>query len=145
MHHVAIMKKSWGLTDKILSGEKIIESRWYSMRVRPWNAISIGDTVYFKDSGHPMKLKATVKNVLQFEDLNPNKVSGILKKYGSDDGISKEDISKYFELFKNKKYCILIFLQDVEPVQPFQINKKGFGMQSAWVTVKNIEDIRILD
>lgn len=29
MEHVAIMRKSWGLTDKILSGQKKIESRWY--------------------------------------------------------------------------------------------------------------------
>lgn len=32
MEHVAIMKKSWGLTRKILSGEKTIESRWYRFR-----------------------------------------------------------------------------------------------------------------
>ena len=37
MQHVAIMKKSWGLTDKILSGQKKIESRWYLSSFCPHN------------------------------------------------------------------------------------------------------------
>lgn len=28
MIHIAIMKKEWGFIDKILTGQKIIESRW---------------------------------------------------------------------------------------------------------------------
>lgn len=51
MHHVAIMKPSWKLIPKILSGEKTIESRWYQTRRAPWNGIAAGDVVYFKDSG----------------------------------------------------------------------------------------------
>jgi len=42
MDHVAIMKRSWGLIPKILSGEKTIESRWYKKRIPPWNRISKG-------------------------------------------------------------------------------------------------------
>jgi len=34
MEHVAIMRKAWGLTDKILSGQKKIESRWYSVKYK---------------------------------------------------------------------------------------------------------------
>jgi len=29
MQHIAIMKKSWRLTEKILAGEKTLETRWY--------------------------------------------------------------------------------------------------------------------
>jgi len=35
MDHVAIMKKSWKLTEKILSGEEKIESRWYKSKYSP--------------------------------------------------------------------------------------------------------------
>jgi len=142
MDHVAIMKKSWGLTEKILDGRKKIESRWYQNRSRPWDKIKSGDTVFFKNSGEPVKLKTKVKKVMQFENLTPAKVKTILKKYGKDDGIEKEKLAEFFELFKNKKYCILIFLEKPVSVKSFDINKSGFGSMSAWLSVYNISQIK---
>ena len=69
MDHVAIVRKSWKLTDKILSGQKTIESRWYASRRAPWNRIRAGETVYFKNSGEPVTIKADVEKVLQFDNL----------------------------------------------------------------------------
>ena len=37
MEHLAIMKKEWKLTEKIITGEKRIESRWYKDKYPPWN------------------------------------------------------------------------------------------------------------
>lgn len=71
MQHLAIMRKSWGLTQKILDGRKKIESRWYSVKCRPWDQIESGEIIYFKDSGEPVKLKAEVSKVMQFADLTP--------------------------------------------------------------------------
>lgn len=144
MHHVAIMRKDWGLTEKILSGKKSIESRWYKNKSRPWDSISIGDTVFFKDSGSPVTLKATVRKVIQYCNLTPHMVRKILDKYAKRDGIDQKDVQKFYGLFKDKKYCLLIFLQDPVSVRPFNITKKGFGAMSAWITVDNIKQI-VLD
>lgn len=143
MDHVAIMKKSWGLTPKILSGEKKIESRWYKFKRPPWNEIKTGDTVYFKDSGEPVTLKARVSMVLRFPDLTPKKVKEILEKYGRADGLARKDIPKYYRLFRDKKYCLLIFLTKPVRVKPFNINKKGFGAMAAWISVESINRIKI--
>ena len=142
MDHVAIMKKSWGLTQKILLGQKRIESRWYKSKHSPWGKIGKGDFVYFKDSGEPVSIKAEVEKVISFSDLTPEKVSQILDEYGNDDGIEKGKIKDFFELFKNKNYCLLIFLKNSEKVEPFEINKTGFGMMSAWLSVENIDRIK---
>lgn len=144
MEHLAIMKKSWGLTDKILSGRKKIESRWYKNKTRPWDKIKKGDIVYFKDSGEPVKIKASVEKVIQFENLSPKKVAEILEIYGSDDGIKKNKTSEFFKMFKNKKYCILVFLKNPIPVKPFEIDKTGFGAMSAWITVDDINRIKMI-
>jgi len=143
--HIAIMKKSWGLTGKILSGEKKIESRWYMNRSRPWGQINPGDIIYFKDSGDPVKIKAEVGEVLQFNYLNCQKVREILEKYGKDDGITRAELPGYYEMFKNKKYCLLIFLKNVKKIEPFEINKKGFGSMAAWITIDDLERIKIRD
>ena len=142
MDHVAIMKKSWGLTQKILSGQKKVESRWYKSKYAPWEKIGKGDVVYFKDSGEPVSIKAEVKKVISFSDLIPEKVSWILDEYGNDDGIEKDKVKDFFELFKNKNYCLLIFLKNPEKIKPFEINKAGFGMMSAWLTIGNIDRIK---
>ena len=141
MEHLAIMRKSWGLTDKILNGQKKIESRWYSVKCSPWNKIKSGEIIYFKDSGEPVKLKAKVSKVVQFADLTPNRVKEILNKYSKDIGVEKKKNSEFFKRFKNKKYCILIFLKNPQEIKPFEIDKTGFGAMSAWVTVESVSKI----
>ena len=139
MDHVAIMKKSWNLLDKILSGEKKIESRWYKTRRSPWNRINIGDNIYFKNSGEPVNISSKVKKVVQVSDLTYPKIDNILMKYGKDICIDKT----WKDKLKGKKYCILIFLYNVNNTEPFEISKKGFGSMASWITIDNIERLRI--
>ncbi len=143
MEHLAIMKKSWGFTQKILSGEKKIESRWYKTTYPPWNKIRKGEFVYFKNSGEPVSLKAEVDRIIQFSSLTPEKVKHILDRYGKEDGINRRRVPEFFELFKDKKYCILVFLKNPEEIEPFEINKGGFGLMASWITVNNITEIKI--
>ncbi|MDI6722259.1 MAG: ASCH domain-containing protein [Candidatus Aenigmarchaeota archaeon] len=140
MHHVAIMRKSWKLTQKILSGEKKIESRWYNTKYPPWDRIKKGDIVYFKDSGEPVKLKAGVEKALQFSDLNEKKIKDLLELYARYDGIEDRK-NEFFHLFRNKKYCILIFLKNPQVIEPFEISKKGFGTMASWICIEDIEKI----
>jgi len=142
MDHLAIMKKSWNLTMKILEGKKIIESRWYKTRYPPFDRISVGDVVYFKDSGEPVKIRAEVSDVKQFSELTPAKVRQILDEYGERDGIDKQKTNEFFQMFKDKKYCVLIFLKNPKAIEPFKVNKKGYGTMSSWICINKIEDIK---
>lgn len=88
MHHIAILKKSSmtkgdSLLKNILYGKKTIDSRWYINKVAPWNQIEIDDEVYFKESGSPIRAKARVSYVIQYDDLNTNTISTIINTYGS--------------------------------------------------------------
>jgi ASC-1-like (ASCH) protein len=143
MEHIAIMKKSWGLVPKILTGKKKIESRWYKVRYPPWDRIKKGETIYFKDSGEPVTVKAEAGEVIQIPDLNPAKVREILDDYGRPDGLGIEDIPKFYEMFKDKRYCMIIFLKNPQKVRPFGIDKKGFGAMSSWLVVDDVNKIKI--
>lgn len=142
MEHIAIMRKSWGLTKKILQGKKRIESRWYMNIYAPWDRIKKGETIYFKDSGDPVTIKTEVERVIQFSDLNPDKVKEILNKYGQADGLGIKDIPNFFKRFKDKKYCILVFLKNPLKIKPFDIDKTGFGMMSAWISIADVNKIK---
>ncbi|MBI2151695.1 hypothetical protein HYU21_03160 [Candidatus Woesearchaeota archaeon] len=142
MEHIAIMKKSWGLTNKIISGQKTIESRWYKYKHTPWNKIKAEEIVYFKDLGSPVSIKTTVNKVLQFSNLTSKKIRDLLDTYYLDIGIESEKLSSFFEQIKEKKYAIFIFLKNPEQIYPFEIDKSGFGSMSAWISVEDIKQIK---
>jgi hypothetical protein len=143
MDHIAIMQKSWGFTEKIATGQKIIESRWYNVRYTPWGMILPGDSIYFKNTGEPVTTRAEVEKVLYFSDLNPYRIHTILEHYGKDKGIDEPDMPKFFEKFKHKKYCVLIYLRDAHHIQPFEVNKQGFGTMSSWLCVESIAKMKV--
>lgn len=138
MEHLAILSKKLKLLNKIISGEKKIESRWYKFKKPPIGCISRGDVIYFKESGEKISVKAEVENVLIFKELTQEKIKEILKKYGKSICVD----TSYIEKIKDKKFCALIFLCNVQKIEPFEINKKGYGMMSAWVSIENIEKIK---
>lgn len=138
MHHVAIMGGKGKFLDAILKNKKTIESRWYKNKITPWDNISIGDYIYFKNSSKPVTAKAVAYKVLFFE-LNKNVGEEIFKKYGKQILIDRK---YYDENCKSKNYCILIFLKDVEEIKPFDIDKTGFGNAAAWITINNIDNIK---
>lgn len=140
MDHLAIMKNN-GFIEKIESGEKIIESRWYKFKKTPYDIVKIGDRIYFKRSGKVVTLASKVTKVIQFDELNEKKIKGILNTYGKDIGIEKANINNFYLSIKDKKYCVLMFLGSIKQVAPFKIDKKGYGNMSAWISVKNIKDI----
>jgi len=141
MDHVAIMKTGWNMIPKILSGQKTIESRWYQAKRAPWGKIKTGDTVYFKNSGEMVTAKAIVSKVLQCTIADISEAEAIIKKYGKKICLPNDNFVVWHPV---PKYCILIFLQNSTLVKkPFHINKKGFGMPAAWLTVENIRTIKI--
>jgi len=138
MDHLAILSKEKKLLDLIISGKKTIESRWYEYKRTPYQNISAGEIVYFKEVGEPVIAKALVDQVLFFDQLDEVKIRSILEKYGKHIGIPISSTSKYV----GKNYCTLVFLSKARKIEPFHINKKGFGSMAAWITVKTIEDIK---
>ncbi len=143
MDHVALMKKQWKFLEKIISGDKTVESRWYKNKSAPWNNIKAGDDVYFKNSGEAVSVKAEVKKVISISFLTPKKVTQILDAYGKNIGIEKKDMPKFLKIFEDKKYCILVFLKKPKKIRSFEINKAGFGNMAAWITVSTINKIKV--
>lgn len=138
MEHVAILKKGCGFLEKILSGEKKIESRWYMSKRAPYGVIKKGDTVYFKETGGSVCAKAQADDVMIFENLTDETVLDIIDRYGKDICIGRS----YFENVKGRKYCILVFLSGAKRIEPFDIDKRGFGLMSAWICVSDVVEIK---
>lgn len=140
MHHLAIMKKSLGFLEKIISWEKIIESRWYLSKKAPYWKTKVWDIVFFQNSWEKVSLQASVKKVLEFEKLNENTIKSILIE--SWEKLWLKNIENFYEKVKDKKYCILIFLDNIKQINPFSISKKWFWNMCAWISIVDIEKIK---
>ena len=147
MDHIAILNPKWKFLSKILSGEKIIESRWYVNKVSPYkefleNSDPKKHKIYFKDSGKPITAVSSLKKIEIYDSLTPPKIKEILNKYYKKIGFEKKDIPSIIERYKNKNYCILLFLDNPREIKPFDINKKGFGSSCAWICTPDINKIK---
>jgi ASC-1-like (ASCH) protein len=131
------------MLEKIKSGQKTIESRWYMRRFDPWNNIKTGETVYFKEAGKDVCLRAKVVKVEQFDNLTPAIVKLILKRYRKELGIDRVDTDYFYKLFKDKRYCILIYLKRPKRIKPFKLNKAGLGSMSAWICLRALKVIKL--
>ncbi len=149
MDHVAILRKAKiskgdDLLGDILSEKKTIESRWYVNKISPWNKIEKNDLVYFKESGHSVTAVATVSKVIQYKNLDKKLINQIIKVYGKQIApyTSKGDFQSWAEKEDKKRYCILIFLKNVKEIEPFDVDKKGYGIFSAWLVVGDINSVK---
>ena len=80
--HLAIFQQPF--LELILAGKKTIESRFSQKKIAPYGRINVRDVVLMKKSGGNVLGEFTVKNVLEFEKLNPTKLQEIKVKYGKE-------------------------------------------------------------
>lgn len=128
MQHIAILKQPF--FDMVLNGEKTIESRWSMVKVAPYKKVSVWDKILLKETGKDVTATANVKNV-QFYELTPEIVEDIRIKYGRQIGTDK--FSDWQSTFQ-KKYCTLIWLDKVTPVDPIKV-KRSNG--AGWIVLKD--------
>lgn len=128
MQHIAILRQPF--FDMVLSGKKTIESRWSNNKIAPYGKVSVGDTILLKETGKMVTAIAKVSKV-QYYQLTPSIVEDIRAKYGKQIGTDKfED----WQSTLHKKYCTLIWLKDVEVVEPLPV-KRSNG--AGWIVVKD--------
>ncbi len=64
----------------------------------------------------------------------------------------RKDFGKARQLFpvpdewtRGKNYCVLMWLKNPKKVSPFRINKSGFGSAVAWLTVKSMDKLGLVN
>ncbi|MFT5730205.1 MAG: ASC-1-like (ASCH) protein [Desulforhopalus sp.] len=142
MDHLAIMHKHF--MNKVLSGEKTVESRWSKDRRSPYGKIQTGDTIYFKFSSGPVAAKADVSKVDSFSIVDDRKgveiyVDAHYKALGL------ETLSRTKQFLHNnqsKYYVTFITLKKVRKIEDFNINKDGFGIRASWIVIEDINKLK---
>lgn len=117
MEHLAIMDTK--TIDLILSGKKLIESRFSKNKIAPFHTINEGDIVYLKVSGGLVRATFIAGQIISFEKLNIKKVKEIKRLY-------KQEINADDNFWNNKQYSnygTLIEIKAPQVIYPFSIRK----------------------
>lgn len=126
MRHIAILHARY--LDAILAGAKTIESRLSRARGLPFGIVAPGDTIYFKQSSGPVRAVARVSGVSSFEDLRPEDVLTLARRYREAVGAGEE----YWESRRDCRYATLIWLADVRACDHAPGFARRAGARSAW-------------
>ena len=119
MKHLAILRQPF--FDMVLNGEKTIESRWSKNKIAPYSKVNIGDEIFLKLTGQPVTATAKVKGVKYYE-LTPEIAEEIKSKYGKQIGTDKFES---WETTREKRYCTLIWLEDVKTIKPLKVPRSN--------------------
>ncbi len=110
MIHVAILHRTH--LQRLLAGEKSIESRLAKTAREPWERVEPGERIFFKQSGGPFRATALADHILYVSDLTPARVADLRREYNH--AIGGDD--DYWRAKKHSRYATLIWLRDVEPI-----------------------------
>jgi ASC-1-like (ASCH) protein len=134
-YHLVILKKPY--LEAILDGRKTIESRFTMTRRAHFGRVLPGDTLFLKESSGPVCGRATVAAVKEFENLTPKRIAQIKQQYNHDIGGADE----YWRSKENCRYGFLVWLNDVELIEPMRIGKKDWR---GWVLLTEKQNFGLL-
>lgn len=134
-YHLVILKRPY--LEAILEGRKRIESRFARTRRSPFEQVSAGDKLFLKVSSGPVCAAATAAAVENFAGLTPKRILKLKERYnhyicGSDE---------YWRSRANCRFGFLVWLKDIERIEPMQIGKKDWR---GWVVLTEKEDFGLL-
>ena len=122
--HVAVMREPY-LT-LVLHGRKTVESRFSVNRVRPFEAVAVGDVLALKEQSGPVVGLAVVEHVA-FYELDPLVWRTLQERYSKP--LCAEDPDFWLER-KRARYATLMRLRDTERVLPVMLAKRD---RRGWV------------
>lgn len=126
--HLAIVTPH--IAERLLSGEKTIESRLYRSRRPPFGTISVGDTVYFRAVGGLVFARSTARRVEQHTDLTPAAIAALRRAWSREIAAQPD----YWRAKRHSRYAVLIWLEHIRPARRPAIHiARQFG--SAWITL----------
>lgn len=126
--HLAIFNQ--GVGERILTGQKTMESRFSHNKNAPYQQISSGDLVYIKPSGKEIIGQFKVKKAIFFDGLTTEDLSDIEEKYKIELSVDKS----YWVSKANSRYGTLIWIDQAQQflTSPVKIPKKDLR---GWVVL----------
>jgi len=129
--HLAVLTKPY--LEKIMAGQKTIESRFSKFRTPPFCRVQTGDIVFLKEVAGPVQAIALTSHVQFFGPLKAGEAERIMEDYQEELQLD----SAFKERKHDSVYVTLIFFGLVLPVKALKVIKLD---RRPWVVLKDEEE-----
>lgn len=140
MDHVVYVDAKSNEMEKILNETKKMIIRGAAGRKMPYGRVSPGDQLYFINNNGEGIIKATaeVNDAFNSEKMSKEDSTNLVRE--NQDKLQLTDMQ--FKRWAGKRYIVLISVENVESVNPFEIDKSNYGNMDDWLLVEDIENVK---
>jgi hypothetical protein len=136
MDHVVYVDAKANELEKLLSGEKTMILRGAAGRKLPHGRVFAGDLLYLinNDGEGLIRARCRVAEALHSEKLSTEESETMINTYQEALQLTPQQVKRW----SGKRYLVLIKVEDVLPVEPFQVDRSGYGNMDDWLPVGDI-------
>lgn len=140
MDHVVYVDAKSKEMDKLISGEKKMVVRGAAGRKLPHGRVHAGDVLYFINNNGEgeVKAKGIVKSVFNSDKMSEKESISLIEKYQEELKLT----DKEFKRWAGKRYIVLIEVEKVHSIIPFEIDKSQFANMDDWLPVGEIDAVK---
>ena len=141
MDHVVYVNAKTKELEKLLQGKKTMIIRGAAGRKLPHGRVSKGDTLYFirNNAEGVVRARAGVCGVFSSEKLTEDESRSLVNDNQDKLQLEPSELQRW----AGKRFLVLVNVEDVREVTPFQIDKSNFGHMDDWLPVENIDQYRM--
>jgi hypothetical protein len=140
MDHVVYVDAKASELEKLLAGEKTMVIRGATGRKLPHGRVHPGDRLFFiQNKGDGMvRACAAVSSVFNSEKLTEEESGALVEANQPKLDLSPEQVKRW----AGKRYLVLIEVKEVQPLEPFGIDRSAYGNMDDWLPVEASERVK---
>ena len=141
MDHVVYLDAKANELELLLSAKKTMIVRGAAGRKMPHGRVNQGDTLYFINNNAEgvIPAMAQVKSVINSEKMTEEESTQLIDRHQEKLQLTQKQIERW----AGKRYLVLIEISNLKKVEPFRIDKSNCGNMDDWLSVGQIEKVRI--
>ncbi len=141
MDHVVYLDAKAKELENLLSGKKTMVIRGAAGRKLPYGRVRTGDILFFINNNAEgvVRAQAVVKSVINSEPLCADESKKLIDSHQECLQLTDSQLKRW----SGKRYLVLIEVENVQLLEPFPIDKSGYGNMDDWLPVENINQVRL--
>ena len=142
MDHIVYVDAKASELEKLLDGTKTTIIRGAAGRKMPYGRVNPGDVLYLINNNAEglIRAKAKVKNVFNSAKMTQEDSIQLL----SDNQEKLQLTPHQKKRWAGKRYLVLIEVSEASEIEPFSIDKSGYGNMDDWLPVEDIRQVKII-
>ena len=140
MDHVVYLDAKAAELENLKNGGKDMIIRGAMGRKLPYGRVEKGDVLYFignKGDGL-VKAKAVVAEVFLSDKMTREESVALVEEHQERLKLDKGLLKR----FSGKRYIVLLTVTDFSELEPFKIDRSGYGNMDDWLPVDDIESVK---